>query len=125
MPLLEIVPRDLRMVIKAQVRPQDIISVKKGQPTKVQLAAFQRKSTPPIRGEVIYVSPDLMSEQSARGQVSYYEVHVQVDDVDLKAHNAYLSPGMPAACYITTESRTVISYLLDPLLQNVDRAMRE
>jgi hypothetical protein len=50
---------------------------------------------------------------------------VQVDDVDLKAHNAYLSPGMPAACYITTESRTVISYLLDPLLENVDRAMRE
>jgi epimerase transport system membrane fusion protein len=125
MPLLEIVPRDLRMVIKAQVRPQDIISVKKGQPTKVQLAAFQRKSTPPIMGEVIYVSPDLMREQTARGENAYYEVHVQVDDVDLKAHNAYLSPGMPAACYITTESRTVISYLLDPLLENVDRAMRE
>ena len=125
MPLLEIVPKELRMVIKAQVRPQDIISVKKGQPTKVQLAAFQRKSTPPIRGKVIYVSPDLMSEQTARGQVSYYEVHVQVDEVDLKAHNAYLSPGMPAACYITTESRTVISYLLDPLLENVDKAMRE
>jgi len=125
MPLLEIVPKDLRMVIKAQVRPQDIISVKKGQLTKVQLAAFQRKSTPPIRGEVIYVSPDLMSEQTAHGQMSYYEVHVQVDEVDLKAHNAYLSPGMPAACYITTESRTVISYLLDPLLENVDKAMRE
>ena len=125
MPLLEIVPRDLRMVIKAQVRPQDIISVKKGQPTKVQLAAFQRKSTPPIMGEVVYVSPDLIREQTPRGESAYYEVYVQVDDVDLKAHNAYLSPGMPAACYITTESRTVISYLLDPLLENVDRAMRE
>ena len=125
MPLLEIVPKDLSMVIKAQVRPQDIISVKKGQSTKVQLAAFQRKSTPPIMGKVTYVSPDLMHEQSSRGEMSYYEVHVQVDEVDLKAHNAYLSPGMPAACYITTESRTVISYLLDPLLENVDRAMRE
>lgn len=125
MPLLEIVPKDLRMVVKAQVRPQDIISVKKGQPTKVQLAAFQRKAIPPIKGEVTYVSPDLMSDQTPRGEMSYYEVHVQVDEVDLKAHNAYLSPGMPAACYITTESRTVISYLLDPLLENVDRAMRE
>lgn len=125
MPLLEIVPTDLSMVIKAQVRPQDIISVKKGQPTKVQLAAFQRKSTPPIMGKVTYVSPDLMSEQTSRGEMSYYEVYVEVDEVDLKAHNAYLSPGMPAACYITTESRTVISYLLDPLLENVDRAMRE
>lgn len=125
MPLLEIVPRDLRMVIKAQVRPQDIISVKKGQPTKVQLAAFQRKAIPPIKGKVTYVSPDLMSEQTPGGEMSYYEVYVQVDEVDLKAHNAYLSPGMPAACYITTESRTVISYLLDPLLENVDKAMRE
>ena len=125
MSLLEIVPKDLSMVIKAQVRPQDIISVKKGQPTKVQLAAFQRKSTPPIMGTVTYVSPDLMHEQSSRGEISYYEVYVQVDEVDLKAHNAYLSPGMPAACYITTESRTVISYLLDPLLENVDKAMRE
>jgi len=125
MPLLEIVPKNLRMVIKAQVRPQDIISVKKGQPTKVQLAAFQRKSTPPIRGTVTHVSPDLMRDQTPRGEMSYYEVHVQLDEVDLKVHNAYLSPGMPAACYITTESRTVISYLLDPLLENVDRAMRE
>lgn len=125
MPLLEIVPKDLRMLIKAQVRPQDIISVKKGQLTKVQLAAFQRKSTPPIMGTVTYVSPDLMSQQTPRGEMSYYEVRVQVDEVDLKAHNAYLSPGMPAACYITTESRTVISYLLDPLLENVDKAMRE
>jgi len=125
MSLLEIVPKDLSMVIKAQVRPQDIISVKKGQATKMQLAAFQRKSTPPIMGKVTYVSPDLMHEQSSRGEISYYEVYVQVDEVDLKAHNAYLSPGMPAACYITTESRTVISYLLDPLLENVDKAMRE
>lgn len=125
MPLLEIVPKDLRMMVKAQVRPQDIISVKKGQPTKVQLAAFQRNSTPPIKGKVTYVSPDLMNQETPRGEMSYYEVHVQVDEVDLKAHNAYLSPGMPAVCYITTESRTVISYLLDPLLQNVDKAMRE
>lgn len=125
MPLLEIVPKDLKMIIKAQVRPQDIISVKQGQDTKVQLAAFQRKSTPPVKGRVIYVSPDLMSQQTAQGVMSYYEAHVQVDTADLNEKNAYLSPGMPVACYITTDKRTVISYLLGPLLNNVDMAMRE
>ncbi|CCK79566.1 HlyD family type I secretion periplasmic adaptor subunit [Desulfobacula toluolica] len=125
MPLLEIVPEDLKMIISTQVRPQDIISVKKGQDTKVQLAAFQRKSTPPIKGRVTYVSPDLMSQQTAQGTMSYYEAHVEVDKNDLKAKNAYLSPGMPVACYITTDQRTVISYLLGPLLKNVDMAMRE
>jgi len=125
MPLLEIVPKNLNMIIKAQVRPQDIISVKKGQATKVQLSAFHRKSTPPVKGQVTYVSPDLMNQQTSQGIMSYYEAHVEVDENDLKAKGAYLSPGMPAACYITTDQRTVISYLLDPLLKNVDTAMRE
>jgi len=125
MPLLEIVPENVKMIIKAQVQPQDIISVKKGQETKVQLAAFTRKSTPPIKGIVTYVSPDLMSQQTSRGTVSFYEAHVEVDEADLKAKNAYLSPGMPVACYITTEKRTVISYLLSPLFKGIDMALRE
>jgi len=125
MPLLEIVPKDLKMIIKAQVRPQDIVSVKEGQDTKVMLSAFQRKSTPPVRGWVTYVSPDLMSRQTSQGTMSFYEAHVEVDKADLKDKEAYLSPGMPVACYITTDKRTVISYLLGPLLKNVDTALRE
>jgi epimerase transport system membrane fusion protein len=124
-PLMEIVPENSEMIIKAQVRPQDIISVKAGQNTKVQLAAFHRKSTPPVKAKVVYVSPDLLQQQTARGEMPYYEAHVEVDETDLKAKGAYLSPGMPVTCYITTDKRTVISYLLDPLLQNIDRALRE
>jgi len=124
-PVLEIVPEDSKMIIKAQVRPQDITSVKPGQETKVQLAAFHRKSTPPVNGRVLYVSPDLIHQETAHGVSSYYEAHIQADDKDLAAKNAYLSPGMPVTCYITTDRRTVISYLLGPLLENVDQAMRE
>ena len=125
MPLLDIVPEDSTMIIKAEVRPQDIISVKAGQETKVALSAFHRKSTPPVKGTVTYVSPDLISKESPGGAISYYEVYVEVDADDLKEKNAYLSPGMPVSCYITTDKRTVISYLLGPLLKNVDTAMRE
>lgn len=125
MPLLEIVPENVEMVVKAQVRPQDIISVEKGQDTKVQLAAFQRKSTPPVNGKVIHVSPDLITQQTAHGLMSFYEAHVEIDENDLSAKNAYLSPGMPATCFITTKKRTVISYLLGPLLQTVDMSLRE
>ena len=124
-PVLEIVPEGSKMIIKAQVRPQDIISVKPGQDTKVQLAAFQRQTTPPVNGRVTYVSPDLISQETVHGTLSYYETHVQVDEQDLISKNAYLSPGMPVSCYITTDKRTVISYLLGPLLENVDKAMRE
>ncbi len=125
MPLLEIVPEDLHMIIKGQVRPQDITHVRVGQDTKVQLSAFQRKSTPPVKGKVSHVSPDLITQETAHGRMSFYEVRVEVDEADLSAKNAYLSPGMPVVCYITTDKRTVISYLLGPLLETVDMSLRE
>ncbi|MGD9823872.1 HlyD family type I secretion periplasmic adaptor subunit, partial [Desulfobacter sp.] len=126
MPLMEIVPMDQSMIIKAQVRPQDITNVHQGQKTKVNLSAFHRIGTPPINGKVEYVSPDLVtSKGQGEHTVSYYEVHVKVDQEDLAAKDAYLSPGMPVACYITTDKRNIISYLLGPLLQNVDTALRE
>jgi len=125
MPLLEIVPAASKLIIEARVKPQDITSVQKGQETKVQLSAFQRESTPPVLGKIIYISPDLITKQTYGGTVSYYVAHVEVNKKDLEDKNAYLSPGMPVACYITTDKRSVISYLLGPLLENVDRAMRE
>ena len=125
MPLLDIVPANSKLIISARVSPQDITRVHKGQSTKVQLSAFDRNSTPPVPGVVTYIAADLTNDNTARGVMSYYIAHVEVNQADLKANNAYLSPGMPAACYITTDERSVISYLLEPLLINADRAMRE
>ncbi|MCP4115636.1 MAG: HlyD family type I secretion periplasmic adaptor subunit [Desulfobacteraceae bacterium] len=125
MPLLDIVPSESKLIISARVNPQDITRVHKGQDTKVQLSAFDRNSTPPVPGIVTYIAPDLVTEQTPRGMMSYYIAHVEVTKKDLEENNAYLSPGMPAACYITTDKRSVISYLLEPLLINADRAMRE
>lgn len=125
MPLLDIVPENSSLKIYAKVRPQDITRVEKGQRTKVELSAFQRGLVPPVPGEVTYVSPDLISENTGFGTHEYYEAHVDVAKETLAKYDAYLSPGMPVACYITTDTRSIISYLLDPLLRNVDRAMRE
>lgn len=125
MPLLDIVPADSKLIISARVSPQDITRVYKGQDTKVQLSAFNRDTTPPVPGIVTYIAADLINEETARGTMSYYIAHIEVTQKDLKESNAYLSPGMPAACYITTKKRNVISYLLEPILINVDRAMRE
>ena len=125
MPLLDIVPAESELKIYARVRPQDITKVRKGQKTKVQLSAFERDTVPPLPGDVTYVSPDLITEERQNGSSRYYEVHVDVEKAALKEHNAYISPGMPVACYITTDKRNVISYLLNPLLKNVDRALRE
>ena len=125
MPLLDIVPSHSKLIISAKISPQDITRVQKGQDTKVQLSAFDRNLTPLVPGVVTYIAADLITEQGPGGMMSYYIAHIEVTEADLKANNAYLSPGMPAACYITTDKRSVISYLLKPILINADRAMRE
>lgn len=125
MPLLEIIPEKTPMVIYGKVNPKDITAVKIDQHTNVQLVAFKRDDIPPLPAKVTYVSGDLKTEQTARGNMPYYEVHVRIAKEILEKNYAYLSPGMPVVCYIKTDKRSVISYILDPLLRNVDNAMRE
>ncbi len=123
--VLEIVPEDAKLFIETMVSLQDITKIHEGQHTNVQLTAFNRRDIPPIKGNVSYISGDKLSQETPNGTSSYYLAHVEVDPESLKDSGAYLSPGMPAACYITTETRTILKYLLDPLLQNFDRALRE
>ncbi|MFZ2630264.1 MAG: HlyD family type I secretion periplasmic adaptor subunit [Desulfosalsimonadaceae bacterium] len=124
-PIMEIVPKDARLIIEAHIQPDKITHVKKGQKARVQLSAFNRRTTPPVAGEVIYVSADQVTRETAAGQQSFYLAHIQVSEKELKAIGAYLSPGMPAVSYIETDKRTIIGYLLDPILEMLDRSLRE
>ncbi len=124
-PLMEIVPRNSEMVVEARVRPDEITKIYKNQPARVQLSAFDRRTTPPVPGTVIYVSADQVSSDTGHGVQAYYVAHVKIDSADLKKAGAYLYPGMPAICYLTTKRRTILDYLLDPLLQGMDKALRE
>jgi HlyD family type I secretion membrane fusion protein len=124
-PLLEIVPEGARLLIEANLRPDEITKVHEGQHTDVTLSAFDRRSTPRLPGVVDYVSADQISRQTPAGTMSYYVVHVVVDKEELEKAGAYLYPGMPAVCYITTERRTILSYLLEPFMNMADEALRE
>jgi HlyD family type I secretion membrane fusion protein len=124
-PLLEIVPEGARLLIEANLRPDEITKVHEGQHTDVTLSAFDRRSTPRLPGVVDYVSADQISRETPAGTMSYYVVHVVVDKQELEKAGAYLYPGMPAVCYITTERRTILSYLLEPFMNMADEALRE
>jgi HlyD family type I secretion membrane fusion protein len=123
--LMDIVPKNAELIVEARIRTEDITRVQKGQPTKVQLTAFNRREIPPIEGVLTYVSADQLTEKTSAGDIPYYVAHVKVAEKDLEENGAYLSPGMPAICYITTEMRTIMDYLLDPILENLDQALRE
>jgi HlyD family type I secretion membrane fusion protein len=124
-PILDIVPLHSKLIVEARIRRQDITNVKVGQDVKVQLSAFNRRTTPPLPGEVSYVSADQLTQRTGAGEQSFYIAHVHVNQDALQGSGAYLSPGMPAVCYIATEKRTIFEYLTDPIFEVMDKALRE
>ena len=124
-PILDIVPKEAKLIIEARVRPSQITDVKVGQKTNVQLSAFNRRTTPPVPGEVVYVSADQVKRKTSQGEQSFYSARIDINKEELDEVGAYLSPGMPAVSYITTQQRTILEYLLAPILKVVDKSMRE
>ena len=124
-PILDIVPKGAQLVIECRLRQDQITKVKPGQPTRIQLSAFNRITTAPIDGKIIYVSADTVTERTPQGEIPFYIIHVEPEKASLEENEAWLSAGMPAACFVETERRTFLQYLMEPIMLNIDRAARE
>ena len=122
-PLLQIVPDRDSMIVEARIRPQDVDQVRVGQAARVTFSGFNRQTTPDIPGKLIFVSPDLTSDQRT-GQ-SYYRIKVRLDaDALARAPQIALKAGMPAETFVQTGDRSILSFLLKPLLDQLRYSMR-
>jgi HlyD family secretion protein len=129
-PLLDLVPRADRMIVKARVRPEDSDSVHVGLPAMVRLLPYKQRRTPPVEGKVVYLSADhLVDDRPEAGQPAgqpYYLAKIEIDESALqKLPEVQLVPGMPAEVMIQTGKTTVALYALSPILDSFDRAFRE
>ena len=121
--LMEIVPKEKRLIIEARIRPEDINHVRAGSEADIRLTAYQSRTTPLVPGAVTYVSGDRLVEQQTGAP--YYIVHIDVPEQALGAANLRLQAGMPAEVFIRTDTRTALDYLLAPVTSYLRRAMRE
>ncbi len=124
-PLMDIVPHDTPLIVETHVPINKITEVYVGQDALVQLDAFDTRIIPHMPAKVVYISADRLEDKTSSGSTPYYLCHVVIDPEPLKEANLYLSPGMPATVFITTKKRTVMYYILEPLIKNWDRALRE
>ena len=124
-PILDVVPDDTPMIIRAQVPVNRIAEVHIGQEALVQMDAFDTRLIPNIEGKVIYLSADTLEQQTPQGPIPYYECHIEVLPEGLEKYEMYMSPGMPATVYITTKKRSVVYYMFEPLIKNWERALRD
>lgn len=124
-PLLDIVPLDEDLLIEAQVQITDVDTVELGQMARVVLTAYPQRNLQPLDGEVVALSADAMT--GAENQPPFYVARIRVlpEVLDTLPDSIELRPGMPVEVFITTDGRTVVDYLLSPLIDTVDRAFRE
>lgn len=123
-PILYIVPSDSELVVDAQVEPINIDTVRPGQEAVLRFSAFNARTTPELFGVISRVSPDAFhEEQTGR---SYYKAEVLLREGELaKLEGQELIAGMPVEVYIQTGERTPISYMLKPITDYFNRALRE
>lgn len=123
-PILELLPTDEQLVIEAYVRPEDIDSVYKGLEAEVRLVALKQRTTPLVKGKVIYVSADAIRRKDSKEL--FYEARILLDAESLQGNKEIkLAPGMPAEVYIQTGERTFLDYIINPITASFQRAFRE
>jgi HlyD family secretion protein len=122
--IMMIVPQSDDLQVEAKVNPQDIDKLQIGQKTLLRLSAFNQRTTPELNGVVTRVSPDTTTDQ--RTGTSYYTIRVSMPPAEVaRLGEAKLIPGMPVEAFVQTGDRTLISYLMKPLSDQLMRAFRE
>jgi len=123
--LMMIVPTQDRLLIEVRLNPLDVDKVSVGQKVIIRIPGFNARVTPDLPARMMQIAPDLTRDPQTG--VSYFQARVMLDDDATKLLPAgeTLLPGMPAEAYVQTGSRTVLTYLLEPLEEQFRRAMRE
>lgn len=123
-PLMDLVPRQDRLIVRAQVKPDDIDLVRPGLPALVRLLPYKQRRVPPVEGILTYVSADRQIDKQTE-QV-YYVARIQLDDAALRQlPEVEIMPGMPVEILIRTGKFTVAHYVMRPVLDSFNRAFRE
>jgi HlyD family secretion protein len=122
--IMMIVPQADDLQVEAKVEPKDIDKLQIGQKTLMRLTAFNQRTTPELNGLVTRVSPDVTTDQRT-GQ-SYYTIRVSLPPAEVaRLGDVKLIPGMPVEAFVQTGDRTMLSYLLKPLNDQLMRSFRE
>jgi adhesin transport system membrane fusion protein len=126
--LMRISPTESDMVIEAKINPVDIGQLELGLPVLVKLDAFDFSVYGMLTGKLTYLSSDTLVEQGANGQtMSYYRAHVRIDanQANVMLARVSLKPGMTSTIDIKTRTRSVLRYLLKPVIKTFSGALNE
>jgi HlyD family secretion protein len=122
--IMLVVPGSDMLTVEARIAPHDIDQVRVGQTAALRFSTVHQRTTPEINAEVDRVSPDITQDQKTG--TSFYTVRITLPERELARLRGFKPvPGMPVEAFIQTGERTVISYLIKPISDQLMRAWRE
>jgi len=115
--LVEIVPTDKRLYLEIKIKPSDIAFIHPGAETQVKISAYDYAIHGGLVGKVINISPDTITDKKEN---TFYLIHVETQKNYLgsKEHPLNIIPGMTASVDIVTGQKTIIQYILKPILKS-------
>ncbi|SNR84502.1 membrane fusion protein, protease secretion system [Methylobacillus rhizosphaerae] len=126
--IMDIVPVDEPLILDARIPPHLIDKIHVEQDADVRFSSFSNTPQLLLEGKVKTVSSDLLTDPANGGQapVSYYLARVTItEDGMQKLGNRRLQPGMPVQVVIRTGERTLLTYLMHPLVKRIAASMKE
>jgi protease secretion system membrane fusion protein len=126
--LMDIVPKDEKLVLEAKILPNYIDKVKEGQLVDVRFSTFANTPQLVCEGRVESISSDTLTDpqMSMAGGANYYLARVELTAEGIKAlGNRPLQSGMQAEVLIKTGERSLLKYLLHPLIKRLAASMKE
>ncbi|MEL7430025.1 MAG: HlyD family type I secretion periplasmic adaptor subunit, partial [Pseudomonadota bacterium] len=120
--IAEIVPLDDRLLIEAKITPKDVAFVRPGLKARIRLTAYDYTRFGTFEGVVERIGADTITDEN---QETFYRVIVATDEDSGIPNEVKIIPGMIATVDVETGNRTVLEYLLKPVLRIRDTALRE
>ena len=122
--IIEIVPLDDTLLVEAQIRPADIAFLRPGQKSTIKIAAYDFSIYGGLEAKVEHISADTIKDEQGE---NFYRVYLRTAQNTLlhQGNELPIIPGMTATIEILTGKKSVLDYILKPILKARDRALRE
>ncbi|MEQ1648268.1 MAG: HlyD family type I secretion periplasmic adaptor subunit [Hyphomicrobiaceae bacterium] len=115
--IAQIIPDGEKLIIEAKIQPQDIDKVRGGLPASIRFPSFDAKTTPRLDGIVTTVSPAQLKDQDNQNRPYFMaQIELPAHEIEKIGRQHRLVPGMPAEVYIETNARTILSYIMKPIM---------
>jgi adhesin transport system membrane fusion protein len=123
MDLIEIVPSEDKLLVEAKIAPQDIAFLRPGLHTIIKFSAYDFTRYGGLEGVLEQISADTIQDEEGN---SFYLVRIKAENTEFGSRGELpIIPGMTASVDIITGKRTILSYLLKPILSAQQTALRE